>query len=73
MNYKPLLGINKTNTDARSAVNHWQEGILAWVIGDRNSETFELLWQQAQKWKCFWMSLMATRFTRVLLTQLIIW
>lgn len=37
-----------------SAVNHWQPGILAWVIGDRSAETFEILWQQVHKWKSFW-------------------
>ena len=37
-----------------SAVNHWQPGILAWVIGDRSAETFEILWQQVYKLNSFW-------------------
>lgn len=37
-----------------TAVNHWYSGIFTWVIGDRSSETFEMLWQQARKWKSFW-------------------
>ena len=37
-----------------SAVNHWQPGILAWVIGDRSAETFELLWHQVHRWESFW-------------------
>ena len=53
MNYKLLLVVNTTSTDARSAVNHWHPGILAWVIG-RSAETFEILSQQVHKWKSFW-------------------
>jgi IS1 family transposase len=29
-------------------------GILAWVIGDRSSQTFEPLWQIAKGWECHW-------------------
>jgi hypothetical protein len=28
-----------------TAVNHFAEGILAWTIGDRTSETFAVLWR----------------------------
>jgi insertion element IS1 protein InsB len=29
-------------------------GILAWVIGDRSSQTFEPLWRIVESWKCGW-------------------
>ena len=36
-----------------TAVNHFQAGILAWVIGDRSAETFQPLWQIVKCWQCF--------------------
>ena len=36
-----------------TAVNHKQPGILAWVIGDRSSKTFKLLWVIVKCWHCF--------------------
>ncbi len=36
-----------------SAVNHKRLGILAWVIGDRSAQTFQLLWQIVKCWHCF--------------------
>lgn len=37
-----------------TAVNHWQLGIIAWVIGDRSSLTFQLLWAVVKCWQSFW-------------------
>ena len=36
-----------------TAVNHFQAGILAWVIGDRSAETFKPLWLIVKCWQCF--------------------
>ena len=37
----------------KTAVNHWKPGILAWVIGDRSSETFKPLWKIVRGWQSF--------------------
>ncbi|WP_051023546.1 IS1 family transposase [Synechococcus sp. PCC 7502] len=40
-----------------TAVNHFCEGILAWTIGDRSSETFTVLWVMIRSWsRYFWVS-----------------
>ena len=36
-----------------TAVNHWQPGILAWVLGDRSSQTFKPLWKLIRGWQSF--------------------
>ena len=36
-----------------TAVNHFSPGILAWVIGDRSSETSSPLWHIVKSWECF--------------------
>ena len=35
-------------------VNHWNQGILLWTIGDRSHQTFEQLWQIIKCWRSFW-------------------
>ena len=35
-------------------VNHWNQGILLWTIGDRSHQTFEQLWQIIKCWHSFW-------------------
>lgn len=37
-----------------TAVNHWQPGVLAWVVGDRSAETFKQLWCVVKCWQSFW-------------------
>ena len=37
-----------------TAVNHWDSGILAWVVGDRSAATFKLLWWIVKCWHSFW-------------------
>lgn len=37
-----------------TAVNHWQSGVLAWVVGDRSAETFKRLWCVVKCWHSFW-------------------
>jgi IS1 family transposase len=34
-------------------VNHFRQGILAWVIGDHSAETFRPLWQLVATWQSF--------------------
>jgi IS1 family transposase len=36
-----------------TAVNTHSPGILAWVLGDRSSQTFKQLWQIIKCWHCF--------------------
>ena len=36
-----------------TAVNHFQAGILAWVIGDRSAKTFQPLWLTLKCFRCF--------------------
>jgi insertion element IS1 protein InsB len=36
-----------------TAVNHFQAGILAWVMGERSSKTFKRLWAIVKCWQCF--------------------
>lgn len=35
-------------------MNHWQPGILVWVVGDRSAETFKRLWSVVKCWQSFW-------------------
>lgn len=34
-------------------VDHFQPGILAWVLGDHSAETFNPLWKIVEDWKCY--------------------
>ncbi|WP_315786134.1 IS1 family transposase [Fischerella sp. JS2] len=36
-----------------TAVNHFTQGILAWVLGDRSSTTFQQLWNIVQCWQSY--------------------
>jgi insertion element IS1 protein InsB len=37
-----------------TAVNHFQVGILGWVLGDPSAQTFKPLWDEVvSKWKCY--------------------
>jgi len=33
-------------------VDHFQPGILGWVLGDHSAETFDPLWNVVGAWKC---------------------
>jgi IS1 family transposase len=35
-----------------TAVDHFKQGILGWVIGTRSSETFQPLWENVSQWRC---------------------
>ncbi|CDN16983.1 Mobile element protein [Richelia intracellularis] len=36
-----------------TAVDHFRQGILAWVLGDHSAETFQPLWDIVYLWKCY--------------------
>ena len=48
-----LLLVKKNKKWLWTVVNHWQPGILAWVLGDRSSKTFEPLWKIIRGWQSF--------------------
>ncbi len=52
MSYK-LLWVKKNKRWLWTAVNHWQPGILAWVLGARSSQTFKPLWKLIRGWQSF--------------------
>src|SRR6476469_452886 len=52
MNYK-LMYKKTDNIWLWTAVDHFQPGILGWVLGDHSSETFESLWNRVSAWKCY--------------------
>jgi transposase-like protein len=45
--------IGKKNIWLWTAVNHSVTGIIAWVFGDRSSETFKLLWLTIRCWHSY--------------------
>jgi IS1 family transposase len=36
-----------------SLLNHFQPGILGWVLGTHSAITFRLLWALVGNWKCY--------------------
>ena len=36
-----------------TAVDHFRPGILAWVVGKHDADTFRPLWQQVGTWQCY--------------------
>lgn len=46
------LGVKKNKVWRKTAVNHFDKGILAWRQGDRRIATFEL-WKQVQAWQSY--------------------
>ena len=52
MNQKRLL-VKKNKIWLWTAVNHFQPGILAWVLGTHSAITFRPLWALVGNWKCY--------------------
>ncbi|MBD2535934.1 IS1 family transposase [Nostoc flagelliforme FACHB-838] len=48
-----FVGKKKNKIWLWTAVNKHTPGILAWVLGDRSSETFKLLWQIIKCWQSY--------------------
>jgi len=55
---------NKHQTLDLDCCDHWQPGILVWVVGDRSAETFKPLWSVVKCWQSFGMSPMATVYPK---------
>ena len=36
-----------------TAVDHFNQGILGWVLGDHSGETFARLWELVSLWQCY--------------------
>ena len=52
-----FVGQKKNKIWLWTAVDHFRDGILGWVIGDYSAETFQRLWQAISFWQCyFWVS-----------------
>jgi len=49
----PML-VKKNKIWLWTTVNHWKQGILAWVLGDRSAQTFKPLWKIIRGWQSFW-------------------
>lgn len=49
-----FIGCKKHKCWIWTVVNHWNQGILLWRIGDRSHETFQPLWQVIKCWQSFW-------------------
>ncbi|MBD2039478.1 IS1 family transposase [Microcoleus sp. FACHB-672] len=47
-----FVGNKRNNLWIWTAVNHKQAGILAWIIGDRSSETFKFFSSNADFLQC---------------------
>ena len=43
-----FVGFGTNKISISTAVNHFQSGILAWVVGDHSAKTFEPLWNIVQ-------------------------
>ncbi|MEO1621137.1 MAG: IS1 family transposase [Cyanobacteria bacterium J06632_3] len=48
-----FVGFKKNKIWIWTAVNHFQPGILGWVVGARSAKTFEPLWTIVSLWRCF--------------------
>ena len=49
-----FVGCKKNKFWIWTVVNHWNQGILLWAVGDRSHQTFEQLWQIIKCWQSFW-------------------
>ena len=50
---RDICGIKKNKIWLWTAVNHFQPGILGWVLGDHSAKTFQPLWELVSSWKCY--------------------
>ena len=52
-----FVGSKKNKIWIWTVVNHFQAGILGWVVGDHSAKTFQTLWPAIAWWQCyFWVS-----------------
>ncbi len=48
-----FVGSKKNKIWLWTAVNHFNEGILAWILGDHSAKTFKPLWDIVYCWQCY--------------------
>ena len=48
-----FIGSKKTLIWLWTAVDHFRQGILGWVLGEHSAETFPPLWSIVQTWECY--------------------
>ncbi|MBD2772570.1 IS1 family transposase [Iningainema tapete] len=48
-----FVGSKKNKIWLWTVVNHFSQGILAWVLGDHSAETFKPLWEIVCCWQCY--------------------
>ena len=48
-----FVGSKKNKIWLWTAVDHFKQGILGWVLGDHSGETFAPLWELVNKWQCY--------------------
>jgi len=48
-----FVGSKKNKIWLWTAVNHFSQGILAWVLGDHSAETFKPLWEIVRCWQSY--------------------
>ena len=48
-----FVGSKKNKIWLWTAVNHFSQGILGWVLGDHSAETFKPLWEFVSSWQCY--------------------
>ncbi len=49
-----FVGCKKNKFWIWTVVDHWNQGIILWTIGDRSHQTFERIWQIIKCWGSFW-------------------
>ena len=52
--FRTFVGCKKNKFWVWTVVNHSNQGILLWTIGDRCHKTFEPIWQIIKCWRSFW-------------------
>ena len=48
-----LYRLKKNKIWRATAVDHFRQGILAWVLGDHSAVTFQPLWAIVSNWHCY--------------------
>jgi len=48
-----FVGSKKNKRWLWTAVDHFQQGILGWALGDRSAQTFQPLWTLVSAWNCY--------------------
>ena len=49
-----FIGSKRNKVWIWTVVNHWQPGIILWIVGDRSRSCFQRLWFMLKCWHSFW-------------------